>query len=1117
MVRALIKWSLHNRFIVLLATVGLIAIGSYSAANLNVEAYPDPTPPLVEVITQNHGMSPEEMEKLIGIPLETALNGMPGLKYLRSISVAGLNDIKCQFEYGTDYWLARQEVINRIGMVSNLPAGVSPTLSPWSPTGEIVRYVLKGDGYTTNQLKAVQDWVLNRALKTVPGVIDVTGFGGTVKQYQILLDNQLMRRYDVTLQMVTDAISQSNANVGGDLLPLGPQSHNVRALGYLGEGIDTLDPAVADHAYALEIEKLKDIDDVVVTTYHDMPVYIRQIAKVVVGYQPRLGLVGRNGENDVIEGIVLMRKYEKSLPTSEAVQKKIDSINESNLLPKGMRIEYFNRRTDLVHVTRHNVIHNLVVGMGLVIGILFIFLGDISSAGIVAVMIPLALLFSVSVLFLQGKSANLLSIGAVDFGIIVDSSVIIVENIYRHITARNADRTRPLIERICEASHEIERALFFSTLIIVCAFIPLFSMTGPEGALFGPMANTYAFAICGALLLAVTLTPVLCSYLFTNKKEEKETFIDRIMKLRYLTMLDRVLRHRLLVLLAMGGLLAFTVALLPTLGGEFMPPLEEGNLWIRALLPRTVTLAEAARIAPRLRRVIGSIHEIRDVMSHVGRPDDGTDVTSYSNLEFNAPLLPMEQWRDVPIKVFGKEIWSRKITREEIQDELMAKFKAYPAINFNFSQLIRDNVEEALSGVKGANSIKLFGNDLGQLERAGQRVVNILKTIPGISNAGLFHIVGQPNLEIQIDRHECARYGINVSDVEAVVQVAIGGQAFTRMIEGEKSYAIVLRLPANQRNDPEVIGRIPVDAPGQDGKPGVRIPLKQLVVSIDPHKPGATYIYRENNRRYIPIKFSVKGRDLASTILEAQAKVDDPKTGALLPPGYDIGWAGEFDQMKQANLRLMFIVPVSITLILILLYTAFNSLKDALLVMANVVAATMGGVWALKLTGTAFSISAAVGFISIFGVAVQDGVLLISYFNQMRAAGLPVRESLLRGAELRVRPVVMTSLTAALGLFPAAIATSIGSQAQKPLAIVVVGGMLVTLFLTRYLMPVLYSFFPAPAGHGVCQTDLILGSHYTDRFLDPSSSGNHTGSEHDSQDTGHHFPSESGGFGEQRS
>ena len=1106
MVRALITWSLHNRFIVLLGTLGLIILGIHSALNLNVEAYPDPTPPLVEVLTQNPGASPEEMERLIGVPLETALNGMPGLKYLRSISLAGLTDIKCQFEYGTDYWAARQEVINRIGMVTGLPQGVSPGLSPWSPIGEIVRYVLEGPNYTLSQRKAVQDWVLARAFKTVPGVIDVTGFGGTVKQYQILLDTQLMRRYDVTLQMVTDAITKANANVGGNILSLGPQSHNVRAIGLIGEGTDSLDPPVADHAYSIEVEKLEDIQDIIVTTYNNMPVYIRQIARVVMGYQPRLGLVGRNGENDVVQGIVLMRKYEKSLPTAKAVQKKTDEINKSGILPKGMKIVPFNRRTDLVDVTTYNVEHNLAVGMGLVILILFVFLGDITSAGIVAIMIPLALLFSVTVLFLQGKSANLLSIGAVDFGIIVDSSVIIVENIYRHITAHDSDRSLSLIDRIITASHEIERALFFSTTIIVCAFIPLFSMTGPEGALFGPMANTYAFAICGALVLAVTLTPVLCSYLFHNKKEEKETFVDRMMKLRYLMNLDRVLRHRYMLLLGMGSLFFFTCTLIPKLGGEFMPPLEEGNLWIRAILPRTVTLEEAARIAPRLREVIGSIPEIKGVMSQVGRPDDGTDVTSYFNIEFNAPLIPMEHWRTKPLVFLGYELWRRPITREELQAELMEKFKEFPSINFNFSQLIRDNVEEALSGVKGANSIKLFGNDLETLERYGQRVLNILNRVPGISNAGLFHILGQPNLEIRIDRQKCARYGINVADVEAVVQVAIGGGAFTQMVEGEKKFDIVLRLPVAQRDDPEVIGRIPVDAPpGQDGKPGVRIPLRQLA-DIEPHKPGATYIYRENNRRYIPIKFGVEGRDLASTIHDAQARVEDPKVGAQLPKGYDIDWAGEFAQMQQANERLMYIVPLSIGLILVLLYTAFNSMKDALLVMANVVAATMGGVWALKLTGTPFSISAAVGFISIFGVAVQDGVLLISYFNQMRAAGLPVKEALMRGAELRVRPVVMTSLTAALGLFPAAIATSIGSQAQRPLAIVVVGGMLVTLFLTRYLMPVLYSFFPAPAGHAHCDSELILGSHYTDRFLRSSAATRHALEEaesHHGHDHGH--------------
>jgi cobalt-zinc-cadmium resistance protein CzcA len=495
--------------------------------------------------------------------------------------------------------------------------------------------------------------------------------------------------------------------------------------------------------------------------------------------------------------------------------------------------------------------------------------------------------------------------------------------------------------------------------------------------------------------------------------------------------------------------------------------------------------------------VIAVVPEIKGVMSHVGRPDDGTDVTSFFNVEFNAPLKPMAQWRTRPRfrEFLGMKVgplWGlneRYISREEIQDELMKGFREFPGVNFNFSQLIRDNVEEALSGVKGANSIKLFGSDLKTLEEVGQRIVATMRTVKGIENVGLFHIVGQPNLEIHIDRQKCARYGVNVADVEAVGQVAIGGKAFTQMVEGEKLYDIVLRLPQELRNNPDVIARIPVDIPGADGKSGYRIPMSQLT-KIDAHTSGASYIYRENNRRYIPIKFSVRGRDLASAIAEAQRKVDDPKTGARRPPGYDLEWAGEFAQMQEANERLMWIVPLSISLIMVLLYTAFSSLKDALLVMANVLAATMGGVWALRLTGTHFSISAAVGFISIFGVAVQDGVLLISYFNQMRGAGLPVREAVMRGAELRVRPVVMTSLTAALGLLPAALATSIGSQAQKPLAIVVVGGMLVTLFLTRYLMPVLYTIFPAPAGQGEQQQELIQGSHYSDQFLyDRSASG----------------------------
>jgi heavy metal efflux system protein len=1049
MIRAIIAWSLQNRPLVLLGAMALVAVGLHSASQLNVEAYPDPTPPLVEVLTQNPGSSPEEMERLVGIPLETALNGMPGLVDLRSTSIAGLNDIKCRFAYGTNFTAARQEVLNRIATV-NLPERITPELSPWSPTGEIVRYVLEGPGYTLSQIKAVQDWVLNRVLKQVPGVIDVTGFGGTIKQYQVLIDPRKLNRYGITLRQVEDAIEQSNANVGGDVLTLGAQAHNVRAIGLLGGGTDPLDPALVENAIVIEMEKLEDIKNVVVASVNNTPIFVRELADVVVGHQPRLGVVGRDGEDDVVEGIILMRRGEKSLPTATAVAAKFAEIEREGTLPPGMKISVFNQRVDLVHVTTHNVLHNLLVGMGLVVAVLFVFLGDVASACIVAVAIPLSLLFSVTMLYLQGKSANLLSIGAVDFGIIVDSSVIIVENIYRHVTG-HGDRNRSLNDRILAAAAEIERPLFFSTAIIICAFLPLFFMSGPAGALFGPMANTYALAIGGALILAVTLAPVLCSFFFGNKGEEKETIIDHFLKAVFGTVLKAALSARYAVLAAVLGLVAFTAALIPGLGMEFMPPLEEGNLWIRALMPRTASLEAASRMAPRLRAVIAEIPEVRGVMSHVGRPDDGTDVTSFFNLEFNVPLKPMDQWRP-------------GMTREKIEAELQQKFAEFPGLDFNFSQLIRDNVEEALSGVKGANSIKVFGSDLATLEEVGNSVAAALRRVDGIVNVGVFRVLGQPNLEIALNRQACARYGLSIADVESVVQVAIGGRAFSEMVEGEKLYDIVLRLPRELRSDPEDISRIPIDLPAQgDGTARATIPLSQ-VATIRPHATGASYIYRENNCRYLPIKFAVQDRDLGSAIREAQAAINDPAAGVKMPPGYRVEWSGEFAQMQEAFGKLKWLVPLSIGLIIVLLHTAFGQMRYALMVMFNVLVAAMGGVWALRLTDTHFSISAAVGFISIFGVAVQNGVLLITYFNALRAEGLSPAESVYRGVMVRLRPVIMTSLTAILGLLPAAVATSIGSQAQRPLAIVVVGGMLSAMILPQIILPVLYTFFPAPAG-----------------------------------------------------
>jgi cobalt-zinc-cadmium resistance protein CzcA len=1044
MIHQIIVWSLHNRLVVILLMLGLVGVGIRSVYKLNVEAYPDPTPPLVEVITQNPGASPEEMERLITIPLETALNGMPGLRFLRSTSIAGLSDIKCQFAYGSNYPDARQEVLNRMRMVQgDLPKDVRPELSPWSPTGEIVRYVLEGPGYTTNQLKAEQDWVLNRIFKQVDGVIDVTGFGGTIKQYHILVDTRQLKRYGLTISKVQDAIAHSNSNVGGDILTLGSQSFNVRAVGLLGGGRDPLDPDSISKAAELELQKVDDIRNVVIETNTDgTPICVHHVANVVVGHQPRMGIVGKGHDNDVVEGIVLMRKGGKSLVTAQAVAEKMEQIEAEGLLPKGMHIRVFNQRTDLVQVTTHNVLHNLLVGISLVVIVLFVFLGDLRSSFIVAIVIPLALLFAITMLYLQGMSANLLSIGAVDFGIIVDSCVIIVETVFRHLAETPEQRHRPIIDRIADAAHGVERPMLYSTIIIVCAFLPLFTLTGPAGALFGPMALTYSFSILGALLVAVTLAPVLCSFLLAGELREHDTIVDRLMKWVYGHALNIALRQRFLTVALSAGLIVATLMILPRLGTEFMPQLEEGNLWIRAILPRTASREEAARIAPRLREVIASVPEVRGVMSHVGRPDDGTDVTSFFNVEFNVPLNPMESWRP-------------GMTRQKIEDELAEKFKNFSGIEFGFSQLIRDNIDEALSGVKGANSLKLFGSDLRTLETTGAQVADALRDVHGIENVAVVDIMGQPNLEINIDRAACARYGVNVDDVNDVIQVAIGGKPFSKMVEGEKLYDITLRLPQELRNDPEDISRIPVEQPGGDSQ----VPLAHLT-HIEPHKAGASYIYRENNRRYLPIKFAVRNRDLGSAIAEAREKVEGPASKVKLPEGYRVEWSGEFAQMQAANAILRLTVPLSIALIMAVLQVMFGSLKDALLVMSGVVIAMTGGVWILWLTHTNFSISAAVGFISIFGVVVQNGVLLINDFNRMRQDNQPVDKVVYTGSLRLLRPVVMISLTAILGLLPAALANSVGSQAQKPLAIVVVGGMLAAMILPQFLLPALYTYFP---------------------------------------------------------
>jgi cobalt-zinc-cadmium resistance protein CzcA len=1211
MIRAIIAWSLNNPLIVLLGTAALIGLGLFSFLNVNVEAYPDPAPAIIEVIAQYPGASAEEVERLVTIPLEVTLAGMPGLKYTRSKSLAGLSHLRNQFDYGIDFYAARQEVINRLQFVTGLPQGVNPQISPMTPTGELVRWHLvspKGANgqqlYNLNDLKAAEDWVLEREFKRIPGVIDVSSFGGTVKRYEIHIDPDRLQRYNMTLAQVQTALANGNANTGGDYLYQGPNTMNVRGLGLIGWGQDpvtqvlgaeaqefdalvsadpklsaqarqrlqtalrgaTLKPPLSDaekqqlaelrqkagQAAALkaagtlrasEAQRLREIRRIIVASINNFPVRIEELVEggpispseddgtrgVVISNQTRLGKVGRAiragevvvDQEDNVMGIVLMRKGEHSLPTLEKVNAKIDDLNEHpGRLPPGVRLERIFDLSRLLHVTTETVRENLLLGMGLVIVVLLMFLSNVRSALIVAVNVPLALLFAFSVLFVRGKSANLLSIGAVDFGIIVDSSVIMVENIYRHISA-GEHAELPLKDRILRAGGEIQRALLFSTLIMVCAFLPLFTMSGPEGQIFGPMADTYAFALGGALVLATMLAPVLCLLLFKNLQPTRDNFLVRWLKKRYLWQLNVCLRFRWITLAFMLGLLAFTMALIPRLGGEFMPALEEGNLWVRGTYPVNVGLDEVADKTKLARAIMMEFPEVELAASQVGRPDDGTDPTGYYNTEFHVPLKPDKEWPLVKDETgWRARFWPKRArTKDELIEDMKAELNRYvPGVDWNFSQYIRDNVMESLSGVKGDNSVKIIGPDLNKLEELADQVKSILDKVPGIKEVGVFHVLGQPNLELPVDRKKCERWGTSVSDVNAVIAAAVGGKAVGQVVEGEKTFDLTVRWPARLRNNLEAILNIPVDITNNQVTAGYvasvnqtpltgpqmgvsstsnantmpaktgsmfggtfndpsnspRRRLGDLVTPLnnkgvqDPNgsfvRPGASTIYREQGYRLIAVKFSVRDRDLAGAVAEAQEK-----TAHLFQAPYRAEWAGEFEEMEAANKRLMFIIPLSLVLILVLLYLAFRSVLDALVVLSNVLALSMGGIWALLLTDTNFSISAAVGFISLFGVAIMDGLLMVSYFNQLRARGVPLREAVMEGAAKRVRPVMMTALTAIFGLLPAAFSTRIGAQTQRPLAIVVVGGMITTLILTRYLMPILYSFYghrQPPAGAG---------------------------------------------------
>jgi heavy metal efflux system protein len=1144
MVRALIKWSLDNPLVVVAMALVMAATGAYSFYHINVEAYPDPAPAVVELVAQWSGASAEEMERLVTVPLEVTLAGMPGLKTTHSRSLFGLTHLRCIFKYDIPYVEARQEVINRLAIINQpLPPGVTPQLSPANAIGEIYRYTLKcpkdklgRDIYTLNDLKALQDWLVEREFRRVPRIVDITSYGGTIKRYEIQPDPERLKRFGITLNQLQNAVANSNANVGGDFLIEGRTVKMVRCLGVTGGGRDAMELAIGMKkpeeaaAYLREQEqvRLRQLRDVVITSINNVPIRVDDVVQggplpykdaisyqgVVVSNQPRLGRVsldraldeeGKQWQRDdeKVQCIVLMRKGEQSLPALESVKAKVDELNQPGRLLPGVTLEPYYDREELVKTTTHTVTHNLVMGIALVVVILMMFLSNIRTALIVAINIPLALLFAVAVLYLRGKSANLLSLGAVDFGIIVDSAVIMVENIYRNLAAGNHPEL-PLKERIWRFVREIDKALFFSTLIMVCAFIPLFTMHGAEGELFGPMAQTYAFALGGALLMALTLTPVMCMFFFRNFKPVGENLLVRFLKTRYLWQLRMCLNHPWATIAVMVSLIVITAVWpMMKLGREFMPELDEGNLWIRAIFPVHVSLDSVKDPVKKAREIMGTYPEIEAIMVQMGRPDDGTDPGGFNNVEIFVPLKKQKYW-PVVTRPDGKKMVR---THHDIVNDMSAELsEKIPGVEWAFSQYIRDNVMEAISGVKGDNCVKIYGPDLIRLEELAEQTKKALAQIPGLHDLGIYHVLGQSNLEFVVDKEKCKYWGVQVADVNNVINTAVHGNALTQMVEGEKTFDIAIRWPLFRRWDENSILDIPVDIGNNMLSPGSvpaaqqttttgpstglaangtsnplpalittnnassnsflpRLRLRDLVSPVGTDglpnpggsftRPGGSTITREEGKRFIAIKFSVReDRDLASAVSEVREKVNH-----MVESPYRAEFGGEFEQMADAERRLMFYIPASLLLIFMLLYIAFRSFLDAIVILSNVFDLAVGGIWALYLTGTNFSTSAAVGFVSLFGVAIMEGLLMISYFNALRAEGLVLNEAIIQGAAKRVRPVMITAMTAILGLLPAATSTGVGAQTQRPLAIVVVGGMIMTLFLDRYLMPVLYSFY----------------------------------------------------------
>jgi heavy metal efflux system protein len=1028
MVQKLVDFALENRLLVIGVALLLFVWGAISFHYLPVEAYPDVADNYVEIITQWPGISAEQIEQQVTIPLEIVMNGIPHVVHLRSFSLFGLSDLKLIFDDVEANSWNRERVLERLSQVT-LPPGVVPQMgTDWSPVGQIYFFTLRSTNpqYDAMELKSIEDWVVEKNFKAVPDIVDVSSFGGPTREYQVRLDPNKLVSYGLNIAQVEQQLSNNNMNAGGSFIEAGLQQINIRQVG--------------------QVRTVHDIENTVVTGKNGTPLRIKDIAVVDQGPKIRLGQFARAihrqdgniiDNDDVVSGIVLLRKGANADDALRGVEAKVRELND-RILPPGVKVVPFIDRSDLVHFTTRTVLHNLTEGIILVVVVLFLFLGNVRGALIVALTIPFSLLFAATCLNLKDIPANLLSLGALDFGMVVDGAVVMVENIVRHLNRRaNGDGPRNVAEAVRNAAHEVQRPVFYAIAIIITAYLPIFTLQRVEGRLFRPMAWTVAFALLGALIFSILIAPVLSTIVFRKDAREWHNPVMAYLNDRYRRAVRAAIEHRYITVgaAALSVCLAVFLAVSAAIGSEFLPHLDEGALWVRGTLAPSTGPSEGIRVSNQARIVLCSFPEVPQCTSQVGRPDDGTDTTGFFNTEYFVDLKPKEEWR--PVFHQDKDALIAAMNRE---------LNKIPGVVWGFSQPIEDNMEEAVSGVKGELATKIYGDDLKTLEDKADEIVNLMRQIKGIEDLGVIRSLGQPNLNFEVDREQAARYQINVSDVQDAIQTAVGGDALTQVLQGEARYDLVLRYLPQYRSSQEALENIRLLSPG-----GARVSLSQLCKIQE--RDGGSEIYREGNRRYVAIKYSVRGRDLGSAVEEAIRRVT---AQVQLPRGYSIDWEGEYESQKRAQARLLIIVPLTALLIFIILYTMFRSYKWTLLILANVAMAPLGGMIALLVTGTNFSVSSGVGFLALSGVSVQTGVIMLEYINQLRSLGRPVEDAAVEGAVLRLRPIMMTMLVATLGLLPAATSHAIGSDSQRPFAIVIVGGLLAALAMSVFLLPTLY-------------------------------------------------------------